>query len=144
MNSNVILEVRRLTKSYPNGNSGTLTVVKDISFSLVPGSTCAILGPSGSGKTTLLGLCAGLDQPTSLLADRSRRVLVTEATRVRSIERDGKINTVAGGGTNAPSDGLLATSAALSGPSGMAIDHAGGLILATTNSNQLWTLQPAR
>ena len=65
MNSNVILEVRRLTKSYPNGSNGTLTVVKDISFSLVPGSTCAILGPSGSGKTTLLGLCAGLDQPTA-------------------------------------------------------------------------------
>ena len=65
VNSNVILEVRRLTKSYPNGSNGTLTVVKDISFSLVPGSTCAILGPSGSGKTTLLGLCAGLDQPTA-------------------------------------------------------------------------------
>jgi len=65
VNSNVILEVRRLTKSYPNGSNSTLTVVKDISFSLVPGSTCAILGPSGSGKTTLLGLCAGLDQPTA-------------------------------------------------------------------------------
>src|SRR5437660_12774317 len=60
---NAILDVRRLTKSYPNG-AGTLTVVKDISFSLPAGSTCAILGPSGSGKTTLLGLCAGLDQPT--------------------------------------------------------------------------------
>jgi putative ABC transport system ATP-binding protein len=60
---NAILDVRGLSKSYPNG-SGTLTVVKDITFSLAPGSTCAILGPSGSGKTTLLGLCAGLDQPT--------------------------------------------------------------------------------
>jgi putative ABC transport system ATP-binding protein len=65
VNSNVILEVRRLTKSYRNGSNGTLTVVKDINFSLIPGSTCAILGPSGSGKTTLLGLCAGLDQPTA-------------------------------------------------------------------------------
>lgn len=61
---NAILEVQRLSKSYPNG-SGELTVVKDISFSLQPGATCAILGPSGSGKTTLLGLCAGLDQPTT-------------------------------------------------------------------------------
>jgi len=61
--SNVILDVQRLTKSYPNGN-GTLTVVSDVSFALAPGSTCAIVGPSGSGKTTLLGLCAGLDQPT--------------------------------------------------------------------------------
>ena len=64
MNSTVILEVQGLTKSYPNG-AGTLTVVKDISFSLPAGSTCAIVGPSGSGKTTLLGLCAGLDLPTA-------------------------------------------------------------------------------
>ena len=59
-----MLDVQQLTKSYPNG-SGELTVVKDITFSLQPGATCAILGPSGSGKTTLLGLCAGLDQPTN-------------------------------------------------------------------------------
>lgn len=64
MNASVILDVRGLTRSYPSGN-GTLTVVKDISFSLAPASTCAIVGPSGSGKTTLIGLCAGLDQPTT-------------------------------------------------------------------------------
>ena len=63
MQSIPILEVLALSKSYPNGK-GWLTVVKDISFALDAGSTCAILGPSGSGKTTLLGLCAGLDQPT--------------------------------------------------------------------------------
>jgi len=60
---NAILEVRALSKTYPNGD-GTLTVLKGINFALAPGSTCAILGSSGSGKTTLLGLCAGLDQPT--------------------------------------------------------------------------------
>lgn len=59
-----MLEVRGLTKSYRSGND-TLTVVKDISFSLDPGASCAIVGPSGSGKTTLIGLCAGLDVPTS-------------------------------------------------------------------------------
>ncbi|MDB6065393.1 MAG: transporter related-protein [Pedosphaera sp.] len=63
VSSNAILEIQHLSKRYPNG-TGTLTVVKDINFSLAPGSTCAILGPSGSGKTTLLGLCAGLDQPS--------------------------------------------------------------------------------
>ncbi len=64
MSSNPILEVRQLSKSYPNGGA-TLTVVKDINFALEAGATCAILGPSGSGKTTLLGLCAGLDQPSA-------------------------------------------------------------------------------
>lgn len=59
-----ILEVLNLTKTYRTA-AGALTVLKDISFTLPTGATCAILGPSGSGKTTLLGLCAGLDRPTS-------------------------------------------------------------------------------
>lgn len=42
-----------------------LTVLKEVSFSLDEGSSCAIVGPSGSGKSTLLGLCAGLDYPSS-------------------------------------------------------------------------------
>ena len=60
----VILEAQRLTKTYPSP-TGPLTVVKEVSFSVAAGSTCAIVGPSGSGKTTLLGLCAGLEHPTS-------------------------------------------------------------------------------
>jgi len=59
-----MLEVRGLTKSYRSGND-TLTVVKDISFALAAGASCAIVGPSGSGKTTLIGLCAGLDLPSA-------------------------------------------------------------------------------
>src|SRR4051812_5592594 len=90
---------------------------------------------------------ASLEYPTSLLVDRSRRVLVTEggsSTRIRSIERDGTINTVAGGGKSAPANGLLATSAALSSPTGMVVDRSGGVIVASTELNQLWTLVPAR
>ncbi len=64
MSANAILEVCGLSKAFTNGE-GTLTVVRDINFSLPAGSTCAILGPSGSGKTTLLGLCAGLDRPSA-------------------------------------------------------------------------------
>ena len=60
----MMLQVEGLRKSYLS-TEGPLTVLKEITFSLATGSTCAIVGPSGSGKTTLLGLCAGLDHLSS-------------------------------------------------------------------------------
>jgi len=59
-----VLDVRGLAKTYRSGER-RLTVLRDVSFALAAGATCAIVGPSGSGKTTLLGLCAGLDQPSA-------------------------------------------------------------------------------
>lgn len=64
MSNSSILSVKNLTKTFTSGNK-QLTVLKDITFSIEKGISCAIVGPSGSGKTTLLGLCAGLDKPTS-------------------------------------------------------------------------------
>ena len=57
-----LLDVRHLTKRYASG-ARSLTVLRDVTFSIAPGQVCAVMGPSGSGKTTLLGLCAGLDRP---------------------------------------------------------------------------------
>lgn len=59
-----ILNISNLTKTYQSAGK-TLTVLDNINFAVVAGSTNAIVGPSGSGKTTLLGLCAGLDRATS-------------------------------------------------------------------------------
>ncbi len=58
-----LLEADSLGKTYRSG-SADLAVLRDVSFAVGPGETCAVIGPSGSGKTTLLGLCAGLDTPT--------------------------------------------------------------------------------
>ncbi len=64
MVDHAILEARGLGKTFSSAGR-RLTVLQDVTFSLAPAASCAVVGPSGSGKTTLLGLCAGLDEPTS-------------------------------------------------------------------------------
>ncbi|MDO9251484.1 ABC transporter ATP-binding protein [Hydrogenophaga sp.] len=62
--SDVMIAVRHVFKSVTD-STGTLTILRDIDFSLNKGETAAIVGASGSGKSTLLSIVAGLDTPTS-------------------------------------------------------------------------------
>jgi len=59
-----IVQAVHLGKQVHNG-ALNLTILKDVSFTVVSREAVAILGASGSGKSTLLGLLAGLDTPSS-------------------------------------------------------------------------------
>ena len=59
-----MIAVEHVFKSVSD-STGTLTILRDIDFSLRRGETAAIVGASGSGKSTLLSIIAGLDTPSS-------------------------------------------------------------------------------
>ena len=61
--SDVMIRVQNVFKSVTD-STGTLTILRDIDFSLAAGETAAIVGASGSGKSTLLSIIAGLDTPS--------------------------------------------------------------------------------
>ncbi|WP_050466831.1 ABC transporter ATP-binding protein [Herbaspirillum chlorophenolicum] len=60
------IEVLQLSKRVADASaeSGQLTILSGIDFTVAAGTTLAIVGASGSGKSTLLGLLAGLDTPS--------------------------------------------------------------------------------
>lgn len=55
-----MLEITNLTRKYISK-----VAVDNVSLTIAPGRTYALLGPNGSGKTTLMKMIAGLTKPTS-------------------------------------------------------------------------------
>jgi ABC-2 type transport system ATP-binding protein len=55
-----MLEARHLTKYY-----SAIPAIRDVSFTLEPGSILGLLGPNGSGKSTTVSLLTGLREPSA-------------------------------------------------------------------------------
>ena len=80
--SNVVLEALTLSKQV-SSPEGSLTILSDVSFSIVAGESVAVVGPSGAGKSTLLALLAGLDLPT-------RGNVVLNGNNLSELDEDGR------------------------------------------------------
>jgi general nucleoside transport system ATP-binding protein len=55
-----LLEMRNITKVYPNG----VVANKNVNFSLVEGEIHAIVGENGAGKSTLMKIMFGMEEPS--------------------------------------------------------------------------------
>src|SRR3954470_5638212 len=55
-----MLEARHLTKYY-----SAIPAVRDVSFTLAPGTILGLLGPNGSGKSTTVSILTGLREPSA-------------------------------------------------------------------------------
>lgn len=77
-----VVTVEHVSKSVTD-STGSLSILRDIDFSLSRGQTAAIVGASGSGKSTLLSIIAGLDTPSqgTVLLDGQDLFALTEDQR---------------------------------------------------------------
>src|ERR1700691_3484298 len=94
-----LLEIRNLTKIYPQGQSalgakshGEVRAVDDVSLDIHAGETLGLVGESGSGKSTLGRLVLRLVEPTSGSIRFERRdLLATSSGEMRRLRRDMQI-----------------------------------------------------
>jgi NitT/TauT family transport system ATP-binding protein len=60
----IIIEARRVTKSYPQSHGDPILVIAPTDLAINAGEIVALLGPSGSGKSTLVRILTGLSKPS--------------------------------------------------------------------------------
>lgn len=79
-----VIRAEGLTKRFVDGRR-ILTVFEDVSLSVAPGESLAVVGASGSGKSTLLHLLGGLERPDagSVMIDGSDIATLSDAERSR-------------------------------------------------------------
>ena len=116
--------------------AGMITTVAGSYVFCPPDGGCSG-GFSGDGGPAT---SAHLNNPVGVAVDAAGDLFIADRSnqRIRKVDTAGTITTVAGNGTQGFSgDGGPATSAQLSGPSGVVVDRAGNLLIADAGNNRI-------
>lgn len=90
MQNEPILRLENVSKQFKTA-AGEITILKNVSISVMPGEKVAIIGPSGSGKSTFLSLVGLLDTPTEGNILISGRNIKDMGEKEKSLFRNEKI-----------------------------------------------------
>lgn len=100
--------------------------------------TVAGTGVRGDGPDGRAATATDLDHPSALALDADGRLYVVVGNRVRRVNSDGTMTTIAGTGlAGSTGDGGPATSAALNSPQAIAVDSAGDIFIADSGNNRV-------
>ena len=119
--------------SAQNFESSTITTVAG-------NGTASFSGDSGPATSS------SLNSPRNVAIDSSGNLFIADQNnhRIRRVDFQGSITTVAGNGTAGFSgDGSVATSAALNNPTGVAVDAQGNLFIADSGNARIRKVSPA-
>jgi uncharacterized protein (TIGR03437 family) len=112
------------------------------SRTLEPFAGTGVAGFSGDGGPARE---ARLNRPYDVAVDARGNLYIADFGngRVRRVAPDGRIETVAGGGSSAPADGLAARNARLGGPRNLTVDSAGAVYFSDFLEHRVWALTPS-
>jgi sugar lactone lactonase YvrE len=116
-----------------NGQGRIYEVLTNGIISIVAGNGLAYPGDGGTATNALL------ISPSGVAIDSIANLFIADSghQRIRVVGTNGIINTVAGGGTNAPGDGGAATSALLNNPTAVAVDAFENLFIADSGHQRI-------
>jgi class 3 adenylate cyclase len=111
------------------------STVQPVAASIV---TVAGTGGAGDGPDHQPATTTNIDHPVAVALDSDGRVYLVDGNRVRRINDDGTVSTIAGTGqAGALGDGGPATAAELDGPQSVAIDSSGDVFIADSQNNRV-------
>ena len=76
------IQIENLEKKY-----GNFQAVKNLNFTIKPGSIVGLLGPNGCGKTTTIGMILGLIKPTNGKVLIKGKNVENESDRIQILEK---------------------------------------------------------